>query len=103
MLRQIVCVQVPSFHIAIARAQTAALRSYPVGVAPPTARAVLFEVSAEAVAEGVCAGMSLDLARLRCPGLKIIAPQSESVPAAHAAVPSTPPRAWKRKSSRAIA
>ncbi|HTM09640.1 MAG TPA: hypothetical protein VL754_14740 [Verrucomicrobiae bacterium] len=86
MLRQIVCFQVPSFHIAIARAQTAALRSYPVGVAPPTARAVLFEVSAEAVAEGVCAGMSLDLARLRCPGLKIIAPQSESVPAAHAAV-----------------
>src|ERR1043166_362462 len=49
-------------------------------------RGVLFEVSAEAAAEGVCAGMQLDLARLRCPGLKIIAPQSEGVPAAPAAV-----------------
>src|ERR1051325_2161119 len=86
MLRQIVCFQVPSLHIAVARASAPALRRRPVAVAPPTARGVLFEVSAEAAAEGVCAGMQLDLARLRCPGLKIIAPQSEGVPAAHAAV-----------------
>ena len=86
MPRQIVCFQVPSLHIAVARASAPALRRRPVAVAPPTARAVLFEVSAEALAEGVCAGMPLDRARLRCPGLKIIAPQSEGVPAAHAAV-----------------
>ncbi len=86
MPRQIVCFRVPSLHIAVARASAPALRRRPVAVAPPTARAVLFEVSAEAAAEGVCPGMPLDLARLRCPGLKIIAPQSEGVPAAHAAV-----------------
>jgi DNA polymerase IV len=86
MLRQIVCFQVPSLHIAVARASAPSLCRRPVAVAPPTARAVLFEVSAEATAEGVCAGMPLDLARLRCPGLKIIGPQSEKVPAAHAAV-----------------
>src|ERR1051325_10824449 len=86
MLRQIVCFQVPSLHIAIARANAPVLRRRPVAVAPPTARAVLFEVSAEALAEGVCAGMPLDRARLRCPGIKIVPPQSEKVPAAHAAV-----------------
>ena len=86
MLRQIVCFQVPSLHIAIARSIEPSLRRRPVAVAPPTARAVLFEVSAEALAEGVCAGMPLDRARLRCPGLKIIAPQTEALPAAHAAV-----------------
>ena len=77
MLRQIVCFQVPSLHIAVARVSAPSLRRRPVAVAPPTARAVLFEVSAEAIAEGVCAGMPLDLARLRCPGLKIIGPQSD--------------------------
>src|ERR1051326_9038077 len=86
MPRQIVCFQVPSLHIAVARASAPALRRRPVAVAPPTARGVLFEVSAEAAGEDVCADMHLDRARLRCPGLKIIAPQSEGVPAAHAAV-----------------
>jgi DNA polymerase IV len=86
MLRQIVCFQVPSLHIAVARASAPALRRRPVAVAPPTARAVLFEVSAEALAEGVCAGMPVERARLRCPGLKLIAPQSEKLSTAHAAV-----------------
>src|SRR4051812_12037365 len=86
MLRQIVCFQVPSLHIAVARANAPGLRRRPVAVAPPTARAVLFEVSAEALAEGVCAGMPLGQARLRCPALVVIAPQAEKLPAAHAAV-----------------
>jgi len=86
MLRQIVCFQVPSLHIALARLDEPALRARPIAVAPPAQRAVLLEASAEAASEGVYAGMPLDQARWRCPALRIVAPQPEAARRAHALI-----------------
>jgi len=84
MERQIACLYIPSFEIALARAQNAALRSRPVAVAPVhTSRALIREVSLEASAEGLQPGMSVELARMMCPALRIVPPDSSRVQAAH--------------------
>ena len=84
MERQIACLYIPSFEIALARAQNTALRNRPVAVAPiHTSRALLREVSIEASAEGLQPGMSVELARLMCPTLRIVPPDSSRVQAAH--------------------
>jgi len=84
MERQIACLYIPSFEIALARAQNAALRNRPVAVAPVhTPRALIREVSPEASAEGLQPGMSIELARMMCPALRIVPPDSSRVQAAH--------------------
>ena len=84
MERQIACLYIPSFEIALARAQNAALRNRPVAVAPVhTSRALIREVSLEASAEGLQPGMSVELARMMCPALRIVPPDSSRVQAAH--------------------
>jgi len=84
MERQIACLYIPSFEIALARAQNAALRNRPVAVAPVhTSRALIREVSPEASAEGLQPGMSVELARMMCPALRIVPPDSSRVEAAH--------------------
>jgi DNA polymerase IV len=84
MDRQIACLYIPSFEIALARAQNAALRNRPVAVAPVhTSRALIREVSPEASAEGLQPGMSVELARMMCPTLRIVPPDSSRVQAAH--------------------
>jgi DNA polymerase-4 len=83
MVRQIVCFQIPALQIALARLKEPAFRRRPVAVAPPSHRATLFEVSAEALAEGLHAGMALDQARFLCPSLKIIAPDATTAQRAH--------------------
>ena len=84
MDRQIACLYIPSFEIALARAQNAALRNRPVAVAPVhTSRALIREVSPEASAEGLQSGMSVELARMMCPALRIVPPDSSRVQAAH--------------------
>lgn len=84
MERQIACLYIPSFEIALARAQNAALRNRPVAVAPVhTSRALIREVSPEASAEGLQPGMSVELARMMCPALRIVPPDSSRVQAAH--------------------
>ena len=84
MDRQIACLYIPSFEIALARAQNAALRNRPVAVAPVhTSRALIREVSPEASAEGLQPGMSVELARMMCPALRIVPPDSSRVQAAH--------------------
>src|SRR6188768_4161186 len=84
MERQIACLYIPSFEIALARAQNAALRNRPVAVAPVhTSRALIREVSPEASAEGLQPGMSVELARLMCPARRIVPPDSSRVEAAH--------------------
>jgi len=83
MVRQIVCFQIPALQIALARLKEPALRRRPVAVAPPSHRATLFEVSAEASAEGLHAGMPLDQARFLCPSLRIITPDAPTAQRAH--------------------
>jgi DNA polymerase-4 len=84
MERQIACLSIPSFEIALARAQDAALRQRPVAVAPVhTSRALLREVSPEALAEGLQPGMSIELAKMMCPALRIVPPDPSRVLAAH--------------------
>jgi len=84
MERQIACLYIPSFEIALARAHDTALRNRPVAVAPVhTPRALIREVSSEASAEGLQPGMSVELSRLLCPALRIVPPDSSRVQAAH--------------------
>lgn len=84
MDRHIVCLQIPAFRIVLARAADSALRNRPVAVAPiHTPRALIQEISTEAFHEGLQSGMSVDLARLICPGLRMIPPDSSLAQAAH--------------------
>lgn len=87
MERQIACLYIPAFEIALARAQNASLRNRPVAVAPVhTSRALIREVSPEASAEGLQSGMPVELARMMCPALRIVPPDSSRVQAAHRAL-----------------
>lgn len=84
MDRYIACLQIPTFRIVLARAADSALRNRPVAVAPMhTPRALIREISMEAFHEGLQPGMSVDLARLICPGLRMIPPDSSLTQAAH--------------------
>ncbi|OQW36945.1 MAG: hypothetical protein A4E19_14510 [Nitrospira sp. SG-bin1] len=84
MDRHIVCLQIPAFRIALARSSDSALRNRPVVVAPThTPRARLREISPEAFHEGLQPGMPVDLARLICPGLRMLPPDSALTQAAH--------------------
>lgn len=75
MDRQIVCVSIPSFEIALARLEDSALRARPVAVATAAhPRAVLREVSAEAAQEGLAPGMAVDHARWLCPSIRLLPP-----------------------------
>lgn len=84
MDRHIVCVQIPSFGIALARADNASLRDRPVAMAPVhTPRALVQEVSHEAFNEGIEPGISVELARRLCPGLRLVPPDSSRLWTAH--------------------
>jgi DNA polymerase-4 len=84
MERQIACIYIPSFEIALARTQNSALRNRPVAIAPVhTPRALIREVSPEASAEGLQPGMSVELGRAMCPALHIVPPDTSRVQAAH--------------------
>lgn len=84
MDRHIVCVQIPSFGIALARADNASLRDRPVAMAPVhTPRALVQEVSHEAFNEGIEPGISVELARRICPGLRLVPPDSSRLWTAH--------------------
>ncbi len=84
MDRHIVCFQIPSFEIVLARAADSTLRNRPVAVAPiHTPRALIREISTEAFREGIQPGMAVDVAQLICPGLRVISPDSSLLQAAH--------------------
>ena len=84
MDRHIVCVQIPSFGIALARVDNASLRDRPVAMAPVhTPRALVQEVSHEAFNEGIEPGISVELARRICPGLRLVPPDSSRLWTAH--------------------
>ncbi|HMS84817.1 MAG TPA: hypothetical protein PKD12_14290 [Nitrospira sp.] len=84
MGRHIVCVQIPSFQIALARSIDRALRNRPVAIAPThTPRALIRELSIEALHEGLHPGIPLDIGRLICPGLRVIPPDASLLHTAH--------------------
>ncbi len=84
MDRDIVCLQIPSFEIALAQAHEASLRHRAVATAPlHSPRALVREVSHEAAADGIQPGMSVELARRLCPNLRVIPPDSSRTRAAH--------------------
>ncbi len=72
MDRQIVCLTVPSFELALARLADPHLRHRPVGLAPAArSRTRLHDVSPEAMADGLYPGMTIQQALQRCPALRI--------------------------------
>jgi DNA polymerase IV len=80
MDRQIVYFQIPSFEIALARRQDAALRHRPVAIAPTHhLRACVREVSPEAYGDGLRPGMSVELARRLCPTVRLLPPDSARI------------------------
>ena len=80
MDRQIVCFQIPSFGIALARLRNPSLRDWPVAIAPThVPRAVLYEVSSEARKNGLSPGMPVDQARWLCSSLQLIPPDPRGV------------------------
>jgi DNA polymerase-4 len=84
MERQIVCYKIPSFEVALARLENAALRQRPVAIAAAqTSRACVLEVSREAEQEGLYAGMPVEQARRYCPSLHILPPDPLRARAAH--------------------
>ncbi|MBA2487444.1 MAG: DNA polymerase IV, partial [Nitrospira sp.] len=84
MDRHIVCLQIPSFGIALAQSREVSLRHRPVVLAPVhTPRALIREASHEAVIEGIRPGMSVELASRLCPSLRVVPPDSSLAQAAH--------------------
>jgi DNA polymerase-4 len=93
MDRQIVCIGIPRFEVALARLDDQTLRTRPVAVASAQAsRAIIREVSSEAEDAGVLPGLPADRARRRCPSLRLVPPNPSGVARAHhALLPSITP------------
>ena len=61
MDRQIVCLAIPSFEVALARLHDPLLRTRPLAIAPlNTSRALLRDVSFEAMQDGLSVGMFIE-------------------------------------------
>jgi protein ImuB len=76
----IVCVLIPRFELTVAAGGRETLAQGPVALAPEPGREQLIgEVSAQAEAHGVKAGLRLGEALARCPNLKLVAPDPAGV------------------------
>ncbi len=84
MDRQIVCLAVPSFELALARLIEPRLRNRPVGIAPVALpRIPLQDVSSEAALDGLYPGMTVQQALQRCSALHILTPDAIRTTQAH--------------------
>ena len=80
MDRQIVCLAIPSFQVSLARLNDPALRTRPLAIAPlSTSRALLREVSLEAMEDGLYVGMPIEHAKRLCPSLHVLSPNPHRV------------------------
>jgi DNA polymerase-4 len=80
MERQIVCLSIPSFEVALARLNDPLLRTRPLAIAPlNTSRALLREVSLEAMQDGLYVGMPIEQAKRLCPSLHVVSPNPHRV------------------------
>jgi protein ImuB len=79
-VRLIVCVLIPRFELAVAAGGRHTFTEGPVALAPEPGREQLIgEVSAQAEAHGVKAGLRLGEALARCPTLRLVAPDPAGV------------------------
>jgi len=84
MDRQIVCLAVPSFEVALARLYDPALRTRPLAIVPLSiSRALLREVSLEAMQDGLYVGMPIEQAKRLCPSLHVLSPNSNRIQSAN--------------------
>lgn len=75
MDRQIVCLTIPSLEVGLARLHDPLLRTRPLAIAPiNTTRALLREVSLEAMQDGLYVGMPIEHAKRLCPTLQVFSP-----------------------------
>ena len=80
MDRQIVCLAIPSFEVALTRLHDPSLRTRPLAIAPlNTSRALLREVSLEAMQDGLYVGMPIEHARRLCPTLHVLSPNPHRI------------------------
>jgi DNA polymerase IV len=80
MDRQIVCLAIPSFEVALARLNDPLLRTRPLAIAPHnTSRALLRDVSLEAMQDGLFVGMPIEQAKRLCPSLHILTPNPHRI------------------------
>jgi DNA polymerase-4 len=80
MDRQIVCLAIPSFEVALARLNDPLLCTRPLAIAPfSTSRALLREVSLEAMQDGLYVGMPIEHAKRLCPSLHVLSPNPHRV------------------------
>ena len=80
MDRQIVCLAIPSFEVALARLNDPLLRTRPLAIAPlNTSRALLREVSLEAMQDGLYVGMPIEHAKRLCPTLQVLSPNPHRI------------------------
>ncbi len=80
MERQIICLAIRSFEVALARLTDPALRTRPLAIAPlSTSRALLRELSVEAMQAGLDVGMPVEHARRLCPSLHVLSPNPHRV------------------------
>ena len=84
MDRQIVCFAIPSFEMALARLNDPLLRTRPIAIAPlNTSRAMLREVSLEAIQDGLYVGMPIEQAKRLCPKLQVFSPNPHRIHSAN--------------------
>lgn len=84
MERQIVCLAIPSFEVALARLNDPALLTRPLAIAPlNTSRALLREVSYEAIQDGLYVGMPIEQAKRLSPSLHVLSPNQSRVQSAN--------------------
>ena len=84
MDRQIVCLAIPSFEVALTRLNASALQTRRLAIAPLyTSRALLREVSFEAMREGLDVGMPIEQAKRVCSSLHVLSPNPTRVHHAH--------------------
>src|SRR6267143_43449 len=80
MDRQIVCLAIPSCEVALARLNDPLRRTRPLAIAPlSTSRALLREISLEAIQDGLYVGMPIEQAKRLCPSLHVLSPNPHRV------------------------
>ena len=80
MDRHIVCLAIPSFEVALTRLNDPSLRTRPLAIASlSTSRALLREVSFEAMQDGLYVGMPIEHAKRLCPTLQVLSPNPHRI------------------------
>ncbi len=75
--KTIIHLNIADFSVAVERLKDHSLRDRPLIIAPPAARATVYDMSEEAYQDGVRKGMPLIYARRRCRRAKVLPPRPE--------------------------